>query len=99
MEFRKTSLSVEEAAQQLGVGMRTIINYLHCGKLEGNKVGKRWFINEESFKNLIGEGEEITESAEEKVEATTYTRNIAIMKKDQEVSSSPLSSASWNAPN
>lgn len=55
LELKKTSLSVEDAAQELGVGVRTIINYLHAGKLQGNKVGKRWFINEESFRGLVGE--------------------------------------------
>ncbi|NCN28197.1 helix-turn-helix domain-containing protein [bacterium] len=55
LELKKTSLSVEDAAQELGVGVRTIINYLHSGKLQGNKVGKRWFINEESFRGLVGE--------------------------------------------
>lgn len=59
LELKKTSLSVEDAARELGVGVRTIINYLHSGKLQGNKVGKRWFINEESFKGLVGEDADV----------------------------------------
>lgn len=74
LELKKTSLSVEEAAQQLGVGMRTIINYLHSGKLQGTKVGKRWFINEESFKGLIGEEAGGFESVQEKIETTSRTK-------------------------
>lgn len=74
LELKKTSLSVEEAAQQLGVGMRTIINYLHSGKLQGNKVGKRWFINEESFKGLVGEEVGAFESVQDKIETTSKVK-------------------------
>lgn len=52
--MKKKSLTVEEAAEQMGVGVRTIINYLHSKKLIGNKVGKKWFINLDSFKELQG---------------------------------------------
>jgi len=54
METKKRSLTVDEAAEQLGVGVRTIINYLHSKRLLGNKVGKKWFINIDSFKELQG---------------------------------------------
>lgn len=54
MEENKKSLTVEEAAELLGVGVRTIINYLHSKRLAGNKVGKKWFINLDSFKELQG---------------------------------------------
>ena len=54
IEYKKTSLSAEEAAEQLGVNVRTIINYLHSKRLHGNKVGKKWFIDQNSFKKFQG---------------------------------------------
>lgn len=50
-----TSLSVEKVAEQFNVGTRTIINYLHSGKLKGKKVGKTWHIFPESVKQFLGE--------------------------------------------
>lgn len=53
--LKKTSLSVEEAAAKFNVGTRTIINYLHSGKLKGKKVGKTWHILPESITEFFGD--------------------------------------------
>lgn len=46
---------MEEAAEQFNVGTRTIINYLHSGKLKGKKVGKTWHIFPESIREFLGD--------------------------------------------
>lgn len=45
---KKKELSVEAVALQLGVSERSIVNYLKTRRIEGIKVGKKWFIDSAS---------------------------------------------------
>jgi hypothetical protein len=52
-----TEINVHDAATDLGVSERTVINYIRGKQLEATKVGKAWFINHKSyldFKNNFG---------------------------------------------
>lgn len=43
--IRKTELSVDEAAERLGVSTRTIRSYVQEKKIQALKVGRQWFID------------------------------------------------------
>ena len=43
--IRKTELSVDEAAERLGVSTRTIQSYVQEKKIQALKVGRQWFID------------------------------------------------------
>lgn len=44
-----TEISVDDAANQLQVSARTILNYIRAKEIDAIKVGKSWFINHASF--------------------------------------------------
>lgn len=46
-------VSTEEAARQLGQGVRTIPIWCMNGKLEGKKVGRRWLVSQESINRML----------------------------------------------
>lgn len=50
--------TVEELAELLGVQERTIREYLRDGRLKGRKVGRRWYVPEESLRKYFGLDEE-----------------------------------------
>jgi excisionase family DNA binding protein len=41
--------TVDEAAQELGVTARSVLNYIKTREIEALKVGKSWFINKASL--------------------------------------------------
>lgn len=49
-------VDVEFAARYLGTTERTIINYLKARQIDGEKVGKKWFIKSASLARLRPEG-------------------------------------------
>jgi excisionase family DNA binding protein len=42
---KKKEITVEVVAAQLGVSERSVVNYLKTRRIEGIKVGKKWFID------------------------------------------------------
>jgi len=46
-------ITTKEAALRLGLSERTIRNYCQKGKLNCEKRGKSWYINEDSLDNMI----------------------------------------------
>jgi|GEM_PF-6444613 len=53
MNTQKKELSIEDVAARLGVSERSIVNYLRTRRIEGIKVGKKWFINAASVDAFI----------------------------------------------
>lgn len=45
--------SIDDLVEMLQVTRRTIYNYIKSEQLKANKVGGRWIITEENFKNFI----------------------------------------------
>ncbi len=45
--------TVEEVMEILKVTRATIYNYIKSGKLEGNKVSRKWLFTEEQIKNFV----------------------------------------------
>lgn len=50
-------LNAKEVASLLGVTSRSILSMLNSGELKGRKICKQWFINVETLKAYIDEGE------------------------------------------
>jgi excisionase family DNA binding protein len=48
-----TLYTIPETAQELGVSMSTIRNYLRSGKLNGTRIGRPIFITDKDMKRLI----------------------------------------------
>jgi len=46
-------LTMEEAAEALGVTVRTIHNYKQAGRLVGQRIGRRWLFTEDNLKDFI----------------------------------------------
>ena len=53
MKKIKLEISVQEAADHLGVTTRTILNYIRQKEIEAIKVGKTWFIKSTSLDALV----------------------------------------------
>lgn len=54
---KRNELTVMEASKILGVGERSVLNYIHAKEISAIKVGKNWFINPVSldvFKKRYG---------------------------------------------
>jgi excisionase family DNA binding protein len=49
-----TLYTIPETAQELGVSMSTIRNYLRSGKLNGTRIGRPIFITGKDIKKLVG---------------------------------------------
>ncbi len=49
----KLEISVQEAADHLGVTTRTVLNYIRQKEIEAIKVGKNWFIKSPSLDALV----------------------------------------------
>lgn len=53
MNKTKLEISVQEAADHLGVTTRTVLNYIRQKEIEAIKVGKNWFIKSPSLDALV----------------------------------------------
>lgn len=51
-------LKVEEMAERLQVNSRTIYNYIKHNQLKAVKMGRRLYVNKESFEDLLKKGTE-----------------------------------------
>lgn len=52
-------LKVEDIAETLGVHAVTIRRYIRIGSLKARKIGKRWYISKERFREFVdGAGEQ-----------------------------------------
>ena len=49
--------SLKDLAKEMGIGVRTLREYIKQGKLQAEKIGRSYFVNESSFKRFIGERE------------------------------------------
>lgn len=47
-----TLYTIEEATEMIQLSYQTIRHYLASGKLRGRKVGNKWYVFEESLKEL-----------------------------------------------
>ena len=47
--------SPQEIADLLGLPVKTIINYLRAGILEGSKIRRRWRVSESAFRQFLEE--------------------------------------------
>lgn len=47
-----TLYTIEEAIEKIHLSYQTMRNYLASGKLKGRKVGRKWYVTEESLKEL-----------------------------------------------
>ena len=45
---------LDELSKQFTVTKHTLRKYINAGKLKGQKVGKRWYVSEESLKEFFG---------------------------------------------
>jgi len=50
-------LRVEDIAQTLNTHKVTIRRYIREGKLKGTKIGKRWYVTKERFREFVNGGE------------------------------------------
>ena len=51
-----TLFNVEELATKLDVNENTIRQYLKAGKLQGRKLGKKWFISTDNLRAYFNSG-------------------------------------------
>jgi excisionase family DNA binding protein len=48
-----TSVSVREASLMIGITERSVRDWLHSGKLKGQRVGKSYYVDRESIKEVL----------------------------------------------
>lgn len=45
--------TVEQVAEQLGISVRTIREYIRKGKIKAVKVGNKYIISEDNFRDFV----------------------------------------------
>lgn len=45
--------TTEEISKILGINLRTAQIYIHNGKLKGQKIGRRWYVADETLKDFL----------------------------------------------
>lgn len=56
-------LTVKEVAELFGVHPETVRNWLRSGRLEGRRVGWKWFIVREDVDRLLKGGDSVADSS------------------------------------
>jgi len=54
--FRKEVLTIEEAAELLGVSVKTFNKVLHSENIPGRKIGREWKFSRQALIDWIGAG-------------------------------------------
>lgn len=93
--------TVKEVQALLGVGQRTMYNYLESGKLKAIKIGRKWRISQDALDSLLTTGTEILDKNRRKANQTgaplTYAPTVNVYPftgaQLQEVLSLPRGSA------
>lgn len=55
-EYTKSLYSANEAAEILGVNLRTLYRYIKNGTLKGAKWGSRWHFTEQNLRDFMNIG-------------------------------------------
>lgn len=45
--------TTDEIAEILSINLRTAQIYIHKGKLKGQKIGRRWYVADETLKDFL----------------------------------------------
>lgn len=93
--------TVKEVQELLGVGQRTMYNYLESGKLKAIKIGKYWRISQDTLDALLTTGTQVLDKNRRKCNQTgaqlTYAPTVNVYPftgaQLQEVLSLPRGSA------
>ena len=48
-----TLYDLKELSKRFGLSLRTLRLYLREGKISGQKLGRKWFVSEETLKNYF----------------------------------------------
>lgn len=62
----ETMYDIREVAQLLGVTTRTIQTYLAKERLQAQKIGRKWYFNEDNLRAFLREGEPVATRTAEK---------------------------------
>ncbi len=54
---RRAVYSLKDLEKVLGLGVRTLREYVKGGRLQATKIGRSYYVTESSFKTFIGEKE------------------------------------------
>lgn len=93
--------TVKEVQDLLGVGQRTMYNYLESGKIKAIKIGRKWRISQDALDAIMTTGTQVLDKNRRKANQTgaqlTYTPTVNVYPftgaQLQEVLSLPRGSA------
>lgn len=73
-------ISTGEAAERLGISIPTVKAWISRGALTGRRVGDRWWVSDQSVREVLGFGDGIAALEEERIpteeEALELTRRV-----------------------
>lgn len=46
-------LEVKDLSDKLMLSEKTIVNYLKCGRIKGQKIGQSWYVTEQNLERFI----------------------------------------------
>lgn len=62
-------LSIQKAAELLGVHPRTVRRYINEGRLHGERFGRNWRVSEEALKALLNDAPDLAKAMEARIRA------------------------------